>query len=148
MYPLLLALHSLTRWLVLLAALWVLFRAWRGLKSQTYGTIDRRAGLLFTAALDLQLLLGVGLETTSPYRLGEAIGPLVRGASSTLAEAWFFTVFHPLTMILAVVLAHVGSAVVRKAPSTQAKNHQALVWYGITTLLLLLAIPWWRPLFP
>lgn len=40
-YDLLLILHNLVRWLVLLAALWVLLVSWQGLQTRAYGRGNR-----------------------------------------------------------------------------------------------------------
>lgn len=145
MHDLVLSLHNIVRWLVLLAALWVLFKSYQGLQAKTYERSDRTAGVIFTSILDLQLLLGILLVFSSP---------LVQGAFSNFSaamqsrEARFFTVEHTLVMLAAVVLAHVGSSRVKKAPEPAAKQRQALTWYGFSLLAILLAIPWWRPLLP
>lgn len=49
-------------------------------------------------------------------------------------------------MIFAVALAHVGSAQVRRAAEPVAKHQQALLWYGLSLVVILLTILWWRPL--
>jgi hypothetical protein len=58
----------------------------------------------------------------------------------------FFLAEHWVLMLAAVVLAHVGSVRVRKAAEALLKQRQALIWYGLSIALMLLGIPWWRPL--
>ena len=143
MYDFVLPLHNIVRWLVLLAAIWVLFKSFQGLQAKTYRPSDLAAGRVFVSAMDVQLLLGILLMFTSP---------LVQGAFANFSaaiqarELRFFTVEHTVVMLAAVALAHVGNTRVKKAVEATAKHRQALIWYGFSTLAILLAIPWWRPL--
>lgn len=143
MHDLLLILHNLFRWLVLLSAFWVLFTSVRGLRSLTYSPSDQTAGRVFVSTMDIQLLLGILLYW---------ISPLIRaamtnfGAAMQASQTRFFLVEHVLLMIVAVALAHIGSVRIRRTPTVPAKHRQALIWYGLSLLVVLLAIPWWRPL--
>jgi hypothetical protein len=56
-------------------------------------------------------------------------------------------------MLLAVILAHVGGVMARRAAGDTAKFRQQAVWFTLAVLAVLLAIPWpWlsygRALFP
>ena len=51
-------------------------------------------------------------------------------------------------MVLAVILAHVGSVRSRKAASDAEKHKQAAIWYTIVFLVLLVFIPWPGRLLP
>ncbi|MCX7602282.1 MAG: hypothetical protein N2Z75_10135, partial [Meiothermus sp.] len=75
MYEFLLTLHNLARWLVLLAAVWLVYQIVSGLRGRTYGSADRRAGLLYTGLMDLQLVLGILLLVSSPL-VQSALGNL------------------------------------------------------------------------
>jgi hypothetical protein len=59
----------------------------------------------------------------------------------------FFTVEHILYMVFAVVLAHVGRAMSRRAAEA-GKHQRAAVWYGLSLAAILIAIPWSRSLNP
>ena len=60
MYGIVLLLHSLLRWLVLIAGLLAAARGISGWRSRRPWTLpDERAGLWFTMTLDLQFLLGL-----------------------------------------------------------------------------------------
>jgi hypothetical protein len=143
MYDLLLILHNLVRWLVLLGALWVLLVSWQGLRARAYGRGPAVAGRAFVGLMDLQLLLGLLLYGMSPLvRASFANFGLAIGASDTR----FFLLEHSLAMIVAVALAHLGSIRVRQATGPVAKHRQALLWYGLSLGVILLTIPWWRPL--
>ncbi len=93
--------------------------------------------------MDLQLLLGILLMFISPL-VQSGLGNL--GAAMKSSQVRFFIAEHWVLMLLAVVLAHVGSSRVRKAADALQKHRQALLWYSLSMALVLLAIPWWRPL--
>jgi len=152
MYDILLFLHNLMRWLVLLAgfvSVIIGILGWIGAKPWS-STADK-TGLLYTITLDIQLLLGLLLyvvfspiTTTHFSDFGGAMGnSIVR----------FFLVEHLALMILAIVVAHFGRARVRKADNAVSQYKNATIFYGISLILVLLAIPWpffsyGRPLLP
>ncbi len=143
MYDGLLSLHNILRWLVLLAGAYLLYRSLSGLRSRIYAPTDRRYGQIYTGLMDLQLLLGILLMFISPL-VQSGLGNL--GAAMKSSQVRFFIAEHWVLMLLAVVLAHVGSSRVRKAADALQKHRQALLWYSLSMALVLLAIPWWRPL--
>src|SRR3712207_1992438 len=98
MHRVLLFVHSLNRWVVvalLVLALVRSIRAWRARGSWTGR--DDVVGRLLTGALDLQLILGIGLY---------AVSPIVRAGWSNLAAAMdertlqFWTFEHAPTMVI------------------------------------------------
>ena len=146
LHTILLLLHSLLRWLVLLFGLWALYRAWRGWRGQTaWEQADRRAGLFFTIALDTQLLIGIILFVLSP---------LTRLAFSDFGRALqnedirFFVFEHAPLMLVAVLFAHVGNAWAKRDVPAADKHRRAAIWFSLAALVILIAIPWWRPLLP
>jgi hypothetical protein len=60
----------------------------------------------------------------------------------------FFALDHPLEMLAALILAHVGSALSRKAPDDAGRHRRAAILYTLSLAAVLLAVPWSRPLFP
>jgi hypothetical protein len=151
MYSAIVGVHSLIRWVVLLAALVAVARGIAGWNKSRWMPADGRAGMLFVAALDIQLLLGLLLYLF--------FSPVVRTAFSNLAVAMkaseyrYFLVDHPAGMLVAIVLAHIGRVRTRKAMPDEAKHRAAAVFYGLALLLILLTIPWpgmpgGRPLWP
>jgi hypothetical protein len=66
--------------------------------------------------------------------------------------ARFWAVEHITLMLAAVVVAHIGRVLVRKAATPAKKRTRMMVCYAIATLAMLVAIPWpgmraGRPLF-
>lgn len=144
-YPQLIVFHSVFRWLVLLAAVVAIFLAlsgWSGIEPAKPSLM--RASLLYVIAIDLEFLVGLLLYFGA--------SPITRDALSNLSEAMksqqsrFFTVEHTLMMLLAVICAHIGGAVARKAAAARTKYRGAAIAYTISLLLMLGGIPWWRPL--
>ena len=145
LYPNLLAFHGALRWVALIAAIMafgVAASGWSGTKPVT--PILSRCGTLFVAVMDVQILIGLILYFGA--------SPLIRMAFENMAVAMkdhelrFFTVEHTTYMLLAVILAHVGAALSRRAKADRTKYRGAAICYGLSLLLILAGIPWWRPL--
>lgn len=145
MHTLLLYNHNALRWVVLIAGLLTLFTAWKGLKGDRDYAAARRVGVAFMASLHLQLLFGILLFVVSPF---------VRGAMGDMAVTMkdsstrFLIAEHPVLMVIAVVVATVGSIVAKNAADNAAKHRKLLIFTIVTLLLLLVGIPWQRPLLP
>ncbi len=145
-YTLLLTLHSLVRWLVVIAAVVAVIHAWTGwLGKRPWTSLADRLGLIFTVAMDVQLLLGVILYF---------ISPLIQGAFADFGQAMatsgvrFFAVEHVALMIVAVIVAHVGRTLAKRAQTGEAKYKRAALLFTLAVVLVLVAIPWQaRPLF-
>ena len=45
-------------------------------------------------------------------------------------------------MIVAIALAHVGRVRIRKAPDSESRHKRALIFFGLSLLVMLLSIPW------
>lgn len=141
MYSVLLALHSIVRWLIVLAALVSVGRALGGLRGgQAWTALDKRLGVIFTSAMDTQLLIGLLLYFFySPITLA-ALRDM--GGAMAQSNIRFFAVDHLFAMLIAVVLAHIGWARAKKADSDSAKFRQVAIFFGLTIVLVLLSIPW------
>lgn len=140
LYSILLPIHSIVRWLLVIAVVVAVARAfmgWFGKKSFT--ALDNKIGLAFTSLMDLQLLIGLILYVISPI-LQTAFQNF--GGAMGNTQMRFFAVEHILMMVIAVVLAHVGRALSKKASTDLLKHRRAAIWYGLALLVMLLAIPW------
>jgi hypothetical protein len=144
MYGVLLFLHNITRWIVVLAAIWALVQMYRGWFGQTPWTDgDSQASRIFTISLDVQFLIGIVLYIVSPLTQ-TAMQDF--GAAMGNSDVRFFAVEHVLMMLIAVIVAHVGSAMAKRAVDAVKQHRNAAIWYTISLVLILAAIPWWRPL--
>ena len=141
MYDLVLLAHSWLRWLVLLAGLAAIARAVSGVNTRRPWTpLDDRGGMWFTASLDLQLLLGLLLYGfLSPVTQSAFVD---MAAAMRAAPVRFFAVEHPVGMIAAIALAHIGRVRIRKASDSESRHKRALVFFGLALLVLLLSMPW------
>jgi len=145
LYTIVLFLHSLLRWVVLLAGAYAIFRAWQGRAgAKPYEKADRSSGVAFVSGLHLNFVLGLLMYF--------ALSPVTTAAFSDMGQAMktaalrFFVVEHPFGMLIAVVLATVGSARVKRAADDATKHKRALVFYTIALLVVLASIPW--PFYP
>src|SRR5690554_1023532 len=130
MYGVLLFLHNLTRWIVVLAAIWALIQMYGGWFLKTPWTDgDSQASRIFTISLDIQLLIGVVLYIVSPLTQA-AMSDF--GAAMRDSDMRFFAVEHVLMMFIAVVVAHVGSAMAKRAVDAVKQHRNAAIWYTIS----------------
>lgn len=146
MYEILLAIHNITRWLVLAAAVWALARAvigWR--RGAAWTEADRKAGLFYGISVDVQFLLGLILTF---------ISPIISGAFQDLGQALQVAALrvilaeHIPFMVIALVVVHFTSVMVKRQEDDAGRHQRAMIGYGLATLLILVAIPWARRLFP
>jgi hypothetical protein len=146
MYVGLLHLHNITRWLVLVAAIYAIVVSIRGLASnKTWAKGDQRAGLIYSSLLGVQLVIGIILYLISPL-----VQSGLRDMASTMqnSQIRFFVVEHITLMILAVIVAQLGYSLSKRAATDRAKFVRSSIGYVLATVLVLFGIPWWRPFFP
>jgi hypothetical protein len=139
MYSIVLGIHSWLRWVALVAAVGTTFAAVRG---QVHGdrSVADRWGLFAMAALDMQMLLGLILYLA----LSPNMQPILENFGAAMKDPGlrFWAVEHVSAMFGAVILAHVGRVLARKAKTTAAKRTRLLVCFGLATVLILLGMPW------
>lgn len=141
LYPIFLVLHSILRWVVILTALFAIIRALTGVSfKRGFMAIDNRAGLWYTTALDLQLLVGIILYFFLSPTITLALQNF--GGAMQNAATRYFAVEHVALMFVSVIVAHIGRSLSKKAPSAILKHRRALIWFTIALLILLAAIPW------
>jgi uncharacterized membrane protein len=151
MYDVILPLHSVIRWIVVVAALLTVARGIRGwLGQKAWTSQDTRLGLIFTIVFDVQVLLGIILVFVSP---SVRIGFADFGSAMGDPELRYWLVEHIPLMLVALALAHVGRSLTRKGTEPGPKHRAATIWFGLAILVVLVAIPWpflayGRPLVP
>ena len=135
MYPTVLIVHSFLRWVVILLGVWAVLGALPS--RQRFGRpVSPLPGLLFSIAIDVQLLIGLLLYV--------ALSPITMAAMQDMGGAmkngaWrFWAVEHPVLMILAVVFAHLG----RPRRGTTGISRRAWIWFGLALLAIVAATPW------
>jgi hypothetical protein len=145
MYTAVLTFHSWMRWFALVAGVGATLAALTGRDSRT-----DRWGLLLMMALDIQMLIGLLLYLVLSPFTKEALQNFPAAMQNPQLRFW--AVEHVSLMVAAVVLAHVGRVLARKARTPGAKRTRSLVCFGLATLAMLAATPWpgmanGRPLF-
>jgi hypothetical protein len=143
-FRILITAHNLLRWVVLLAAVWALLRAyWGWIGRRPYTAGDRQSGLFFSVFLDLQVVLGIILAILSPYvRLAFTnFGNAMKDESLRL-----IVIEHIPLMLAAVVIVHIASSWSKKAAEDLTKHRRAALGFTLAVALVIFAIPWWRPL--
>ena len=149
MYTLALLLHSWLRWGALVAGLLAVFSLMSS-RSAASGSSADRWGMFFMIALDLQLLLGLLLYFFISPNTTAMFSDF--GAAMRDPVARFWAVEHISMMLVAVVVAHVGRVLARKATSPDSRRRRLLICFVIALLAILAATPWpgmraGRPLF-
>jgi uncharacterized membrane protein YozB (DUF420 family) len=145
LYTVVLSLHNLVRWVVIILAILAFVRAYLGwLGSRPWTEQDRRIGSFFAMSVDVQLLLGLLLYFF--------LSPLTRQALQDFGAAMsnpglrFFGLEHIFYMIVAVILVHLGSVFSRRAKPDTSKHRIAAILYTLAVVVILVGIPWDRPL--
>jgi uncharacterized membrane protein YphA (DoxX/SURF4 family) len=147
MYEFILAIHNILRWVALvLLIVTTVFALIGWLGKREWAERDHKFGVFTTIALDTQLLLGLILYFFLSPKTTTALTDF--GAAMKVADVRFFALEHALYMLLAVVLAHLGSALSKKATDSKAKFMRAAIFYGLALLFVLLGMPWGNPLLP
>lgn len=134
-----LVLHNLIRWFILLFGVWTVLVFLSGLIGRKKFTpAAGKSNFFFMLSMDIQFLLGLIL-----YFLGQWFDRLKHMAESMKDPAVrFFTVEHAFIMILAWILVHVGRVSVKKATTPAGKYKRGLIFFGVTLVLILIAMPW------
>ena len=123
---LLVDIHSIFRWVVLfVAADALVFALLSATGSRPWDVIAERFSFFFPLAMNIQAFLGLVV-----WVLG------ARWSGNT-----FLGWIHPVLMIGAVGLAQVGRARSERADGAQAKGRQAAIFFGLSLLVVLVAIP-------
>lgn len=139
MYPNLLFLHSLVRWLVLASLLYAIFRAYKGYRfSLPFTQRDNAIRHWMATISHLQLMIGTVLYAQSPH-----IKYFFSSSSPVESrEPLFFAIIHLALMIVAIILITIGSALAKRKGSDLEKFRTMFYWFAIALLLIFLAIPW------
>lgn len=147
MSPYVLALHNVIRWLVLLAGAWTVVLAWRGwLGRRPWTPNEARATRAFLGMLDFQFAIGLVLYLFFSPVTREGFRDI--GAGMADAPVRYFLVEHPVIMVAALAVAHVGSVQVRRAATDADRFQRASIWFGLAFAAIAGFVPWARPLLP
>lgn len=138
MYTGLLDLHNLIRWAVVLLGVIAIVVALGG---RRWTPQQNSLGRWFSLAFDVQVLIGIILLFVSPLAKS-AFADF--GAAMSDSALRRIVIEHPVLMIVAAVLVHIGVSRGRKTDSPRT----AAIFYLLAALVVAYAIPWNRPLIP
>jgi hypothetical protein len=140
-YPLVLFLHSLTRWVIVIGGLWLILAAISSLGRTSSADVSpvRVPWRVYMGGLHLQFLLGVLLLFISPLALAAWAD---MGGAMKVRPLRYFAVEHTTMMVVAFVIAQMGSIRARKAMDAARAARVSLAFGGISLVLILAAIPW------
>lgn len=140
MYPALLLIHSILRYVLLVLMLLALARALPGwMKKQTYTTTDRKLALFTVISAHTQLLIGLALYF---------ISPIVKTGLANMGSAMkdrilrFYTVEHISMMIIAIALITIGSVAAKRAQEETKKHKRVFILFLLALLVIFASIPW------
>jgi hypothetical protein len=133
--------HSLLRWVVLIAGVVAVARAVRGWGGRRRWTsADDLSGLLYTIALDVELLVGFVLYAgVSPFT-AQAFSDFGGAMGDALLRFW--AVEHPVGMLLGISVAHIARGRVRRAAGDAGRFKLAAILFGLSLVIILVSIPW------
>lgn len=144
-YGTLLLIHSILRWVVLIAGIAAVVRALIALsKGQDYETSHRATATVFVSSLHLNLLLGIALYVAFSPTTGAAFADIASAMKSSALR--FYLIEHPFGMLVGTIIATIGSSKVRRTVAARAKHRLSAIFFGVGLLLVLASIPW--PFYP
>ncbi len=135
-------LHSTLRYLILLAAIWVLVKMASGMSGQKpFTKADQRPALIFMILMDIQLLIGLVLYFTGSWGY-QLISQMSMSDLMKNNAARFFAIEHIFGMVVALILVHIGYATTKKQIADGKKFKKVFWLFFIAILIILVTIPW------
>ena len=121
--------HSGIRWIILFLLLVTVVRAFLNRNNSEFG-MQAKLGLFTMISMHIQLTIGLALLMSG------------RVAEMTESLSRFFMMEHTTMMSIAIVLSTLGHSLSKRAKTVQAKYKKQLVFFGLSLLFVLAAIPW------
>jgi hypothetical protein len=129
------------RWVVVIVGVIAVAKflvGWLGRKD--WAAFDARLASIFPVTIDIQLLLGLLLYFV--------LSPITTGALRDFGGAMrnsvvrFYSVEHIFMMLIALIVAHIGSALIKKRSDSTAKFRIGMIFFLSAMIIIFLAIPW------
>lgn len=139
MHTLLATLHSYNRYLILVALLFVLGRAFYGwLTRGPYEKQDRIASIALVSLSHIQLVIGLIMWAfTSPWTQ-TAFANMDLAMKDPNQRYW--TVEHLISMLIAIGLIEMGRASAKKATDNVVKHRRTAIYTAVATLIILVTL--------
>jgi hypothetical protein len=119
-------LHSYWRWVVLLVGLGAIVVSLMAASgSRPWDSLADRLSLVFTIAMDIQFLIGVIVWVSESRWSGDVV------------LGWL----HPIAMLGAVALAHIGRTRAERAATDRDRGRQTALFFAVSFVVILIAIP-------
>lgn len=140
MENILLHLHSILRWVILILLLAAVFRSF-GAGNKPFTNSHRKNGLFLMITCDIMLLIGLVQWFTGNFglRLLQDKGMSIVMKNTVMR---FFAIEHPIMMLAAIVLVHVGYSFSKKDIPAAKKHGKVVLFYILALLVILVSIPW------
>jgi hypothetical protein len=144
------AIHNVMRYFVFITTILVVIQSLMGIiKKNEFTVANRKMAMYMMISCDMQLLIGLAV-----YYLNGHLQMIKEGTAMSGYYNRFYSLEHPVAMVLGIVLVHIAYSNAKKAiPST--KKFKRLFWFSFIALFLFLAqTPWpgkkevGKPLFP
>lgn len=139
MHAILNTIHSYNRYLLLLALLYVLYRAYTGwLSRKPYTKDDNTASAALLGLTHLQLLVGlIQYAFTSAYTQ-----TAFANMGAAMKNEWqrYFAVEHITAMLLAVVFIQLGRTLSKRATDDNSKHKKLAIYTSIGLLLIVISL--------
>lgn len=140
MFSNLLFFHSIVRWLLLIALVYSIVKAYKGYTSNLIFSKADNAFRHWTATIaHIQLMIGITLFTKS--EIVKYFWKNFSEASQHL-DTLFFGLIHILLMIISVVILTIGSALAKRKMTDKDKFKTMFTWFSIALIIIFIAIPW------
>ncbi len=125
--------HSGFRWIALILIIITVVKAFKGIKNAEDYTIKNKMLALGTLIVfHLQFLIGFSLYFTGAKTKFFDMSQPFR----------FYTIEHPLMMIIAIILVTMGYSKSKKEEYANKKFRKILIFYTVALIIVLTAIPW------
>lgn len=146
----LVVIHSYLRYIVLLLTLLVAIQSLMGMTGKgTFKSGNKKSALFMMISCDIQLLVGLAV-----FFMNDHLGRLKMPGGMADKTTRFFALEHPLSMLIGIVLVHVGYTVVKKNVD-DSRKFKKLFWCSLIAFLLFVGQTPWpfkkdvaRPAFP
>lgn len=132
--------HSLLRWLLLVALLACIVKAYIGYsRQQQFTDIDNSLRHWTATIAHVQLVFGIILYSQSAITkyFWKNKEVAIHDMHTT-----FFGLVHILLMLTAIVLITIGSALAKRKVADGDKFKTMFLWFIIALVIILIAIPW------
>lgn len=140
MFPILLSIHSLVRWLVLIGLLLAIVTSWNGLRTlRPFSKNDNRIRIFTVSFAHVQLVLGLWLYFISPM-----VDYFLHHFKSAVheRELRFFGMEHITMMVIAITLITTGAAKAKRKQKDADKFKTMLIWSSVALFIIFFSIPW------